>query len=58
LVYIQHYVDLAFNRVSTEDGEQGALENLRKIAALAVAAMEEHGAPPRITGKTARSPRL
>lgn len=47
LVYIDHYVKLAFQRVSTENGEAGALENLRKIAALAVAAMEEHGAPAR-----------
>ncbi len=47
LVYIRHYVGKAFERVSTEDGEGGALECIRKIAALAVAAMEEHGAPPR-----------
>lgn len=47
LVYVDHYVKTAFQRVSTQDGENGALECLRKIAALAVAAMEEHGAPPR-----------
>lgn len=45
LVYIDHYVKKAFAKVSTEDGEQGALVDLRKIAALAVAAMEQHGAP-------------
>ena len=43
LVYIDHYVKKAFASVSTEENELGALDNLRKIAALAVAAMEEHG---------------
>jgi hypothetical protein len=43
LVYINHYVQKAFAAVSTEDGEGSALPNLRKIAALAVAAMEERG---------------
>lgn len=47
LVYINHYIQQAFARVSTEDGEEGALESLRKIAAIAVSAMEEHGAPAR-----------
>lgn len=48
LVYIDHYLKKALARVSIEEGEDGALENLRKIAALAVAAMEEHGAPRRM----------
>lgn len=47
LVYIRHHTNKGLDRVSVEDGEQGALEQLRKIAALAVAAMEEHGAPKR-----------
>ena len=50
LVYIDHYVKQGFARVSMEDGEEGALEVLRKIAALAVAAIEEHGAPERGMG--------
>jgi hypothetical protein len=45
LVYIQHQVNVAFAKVSTENGETGALDQLMKIAALAVRAMEEHGAP-------------
>jgi hypothetical protein len=44
LVYINYYVQKGFVVVSTENGEQGALPILRKIAALSVAAMEEHGA--------------
>jgi hypothetical protein len=44
LVYIDHYVKQAMELVSTKDDESDALPNLRKIAALAVAAMEEHGA--------------
>lgn len=43
LVYIDHYVKQAFSAVSTQDGEQATLGALRKIAALAVAAMEENG---------------
>lgn len=45
LVYIDHYVRKAMEAVSTEDGEASALPCLRKIAALAVSAMEEHGVP-------------
>lgn len=47
MVYIQYYVGLAMTAVSAQDSESGALVNLRKIAAIAVAAMEEHGAPAR-----------
>lgn len=44
LVFIDHYVKIGMSKVSTQDGETGALPDLRKIAALAVAAMEENGA--------------
>lgn len=49
LVYIQHYVNEAFKAASTTD-EYGDAERdaLRKIAALAVAAMEENGVKPRV----------
>lgn len=47
LVYIQHYVNQAFTAVSTQDGDQATLSALRKIAALAVAAMEENGVEAR-----------
>ena len=43
LVYINHYVNKAFDVVSVEDGEDFARASLRKIAALAAAALEEHG---------------
>ena len=44
LVYINHYVNRAFTVVSTEDSpDDFARAQLRKIAALAVAALEEHG---------------
>lgn len=47
LVYIQHYVTNAMARATNENGEHGALDAIRKIGALAVAAMEENGAPRR-----------
>jgi hypothetical protein len=47
LVYIEHYLNKAKLAVSTQDGEQGALDDLRKITALGVAAMEENGAKER-----------
>jgi hypothetical protein len=43
LVYIQHYVHQALEAVSVDDGEWATFPALRKIAALAVAAMEENG---------------
>ena len=50
LVYIRDYVEDALHRVTHESGENGVKPNVRKIAALAVACMEENGAPPRRTG--------
>ena len=47
LVYIRHYVNLALTAVSTEDGDETAKDIMRKIAALAVASMEENGATER-----------
>jgi hypothetical protein len=49
LVYIRDYVEDALHRVSHEDGDQGIRPNVRKIAALAVACMEENQTPPRIS---------
>lgn len=50
LVFIRDYVDEALHTVSRK-GEPEASElasaNVRKIAALAVACMEQHGAPAR-----------
>ena len=43
LVYIDHYVKQAFAAVSTQDRDGATFPALRKIAALAVAAMEENG---------------
>lgn len=47
LVYIEHYLNKAKAIVSTEDGQEGALDDLRKITALGVAAMEQNGAKRR-----------
>ena len=43
LVYIRYYVNKALDAVSYEDDDSSTLPALRKIAALAVAAMEENG---------------
>ena len=43
LVYMEHYINHAKAIVSTEDDEFGALDDLCKVAALAVAAMEDNG---------------
>lgn len=47
LVFIDHYVKRGMTAVSTQDGERGAFGDIRKIAALAVACMEENGAEAR-----------
>lgn len=47
LVYIQHYLNKAIAVASTSDSDETALAEVRKIAALGVAAMEENGAPLR-----------
>jgi len=48
LVYIDHYLKEAFAAVSKQDSEMGTYDPLRKIAALAVAAMEENGVIHRV----------
>ena len=50
LVYIRDYTEEALHRVSRlpdEVNHLDTLDSLRKIATLAVAAMEQHGALPR-----------
>jgi hypothetical protein len=50
LAFMRHHVNKALDTVSTEpepDASRAALEVVRKIAALAVACMERHGAPRR-----------
>lgn len=47
LIYMQAYLNKAINRVSTEKGAQGALEEMRKVVALGIACFENHGVPPR-----------
>ena len=48
LVYINHYVQQAFAAVSMQDGDGATLSALRKIAALAVSAMEQNGVEYRL----------
>jgi len=52
LVYLDHYIKHAMELVSTTNGDYSALPDLRKIAALAVAAMEEHGVVERLTANS------
>ena len=52
LVYINHYVTKGFAHVSTEVDNKNALACIRKIAGLAVAAMEQLGAPERAPAVT------
>lgn len=47
LLYIRRYVDMAQETYSTATDVTPTLENIRKIAALAVACMEYNGAPRR-----------
>lgn len=47
LVYMQAYLNKAINRISTETGPQGALDEMRKIVALGIACFEIHGVPER-----------
>ena len=52
VLFIEHYAHLARVKASTTDFTDAAnltayLDDLRKIATLAVAAMEQHGAPLR-----------
>ncbi len=43
LVYMQDYLTEAFHDASREDGDEKALESLRKVVALGVACFEQHG---------------
>lgn len=47
LTYMDDYLVEAKHRASREEGNSGALEVLRKVVALGVACMEQHGAPKR-----------
>lgn len=50
LVYMQDYVAEALHKCSRlpdEEANPQALDSIRKVAALGVAAMEQHGAPKR-----------
>jgi len=56
LLYVEHYVGLARTALSTNSVQVAypqAQEIFRKIAALAVAEMEQHGAPRRDLGLAA-----
>ena len=52
LVYIDHYVKEAFAAVSVQDDDKATYPALRKIAALAVAAMEQNGFARRIDAQS------
>jgi hypothetical protein len=44
LVYMRSYLDKAFAQATNETDDFWPLEEIRKVAALAVACMEQHGA--------------
>lgn len=47
LVMLQRYVDHAFAAWTDNAGDQAALNQVRKVAGIAVNCMEKHGAPHR-----------
>lgn len=47
-LYIRDYAEEAAHQLTRGDEEKG-LHTIRKVAGLCVAAMEQHGAPPRDT---------
>jgi hypothetical protein len=50
LVYMQHYLNRAIAEASTNADPEAAelvMDNIRKITAMGVAAMEQNGCPPR-----------
>jgi len=49
LVLMKVYLDLAMQAwVNPRNDQEAALNNVRKIAGIAVRCMENHGAPPRM----------
>ena len=57
LVFIRDYTEEALHvesRESMKTADPKSLENIRKIAGLAVACMEQHGAPERSTGPSVK----
>ena len=54
LAYIRDYAEEALHlesRVANPEADERALGIVRKVAGLAVACMEQHGAPPRIVSE-------
>jgi hypothetical protein len=47
LAYMRHYLNMAEAAHTTSDDRNAPLIQIRKVAALAVACMEVHGAPKR-----------
>lgn len=47
IVYMEEYLDRAKRALTTEVGDEPALHELRKVTALGVACLEQHGAPER-----------
>lgn len=47
LLYMQCFLSKAIERISTENGSDGALEEIRKVTALGFACLEQNGCPSR-----------
>jgi hypothetical protein len=48
ILYMEHHLEKARALASSMSPETPALEEIRKVTALGVACMEQHGAPPRV----------
>jgi len=55
LVYMDDYMRKAKEQFTTDAGDRGALENLRKVVALGVACFERHGVREMQVGDTIKS---
>ena len=47
VLYMEEYIAKARKALADDEDDDEALENIRKVAGLVVAAMEDHGAPQR-----------
>lgn len=48
LTFIQHYMNEATREITKNPDNRFVMETIRKITALGVACMEQHGAPQRV----------
>lgn len=54
ITMLSHYINKLQEAWTTQKGDQAALDVMRKCAGIAVHCMEDHGAPARSNGVSAR----